>query len=118
LQEGATRNISFALTTDQFLDGSKNVTRRIGWEFLKAGDVLCAVKQSQGLKKGEKVVRLGQIRVVNARFERLGAISLDDVGREGFYGRTPGWFVDFFCKANRCDPDTVVTRIEFERLQP
>lgn len=30
------RNISFALTTPQFLAGNKTVTRRMGWKFLKA----------------------------------------------------------------------------------
>jgi hypothetical protein len=49
------RNISFALTTAQFLDGSKDVTRRIGWKNLNAGDVLCAVKKGMGLKPGEKI---------------------------------------------------------------
>ena len=34
------RNISFALTTPQFLDGSKDVTRRNGWLMLKTGDIL------------------------------------------------------------------------------
>ena len=32
------RNISFSLTEEQFLNGSKDVTRRLGWLFLKPGD--------------------------------------------------------------------------------
>jgi hypothetical protein len=32
------RNMSFFLTTAQFLDGTKDVTRRKGWRFLKPGD--------------------------------------------------------------------------------
>jgi len=111
-----TRNISFALTTPQFLDGSKTVTRRLGWKFAKAGDVLCAIEKGQGLKKGETVKCLGLIRVVSARREPLHSIFLSDVRKEGF----PNWcrdqFIHFFCKANGCEPHTEVTRIEFERI--
>lgn len=49
------RNISFALTTPQFKSRSKDVTRRIGWWFLKPGDVVMGVEKGMGLKKGEKV---------------------------------------------------------------
>jgi hypothetical protein len=115
------RHLSFALTTQQFRDGSKTVTRRLGWAGLQAGTCLEAVKQSQGLKRGEKVERLGPIRVVDVRREPLRRM-LDDAEygfvecvKEGF----PGWpssFVSFFCAANNCKPETVVTRIEFERL--
>jgi len=35
------RNISFALTTQQVRNRTKTVTRRAGWLFLKAGDILC-----------------------------------------------------------------------------
>ena len=45
--------ISFSLTTPQFRDGTKDVTRRLGWTFLKPGDRLCAVVKAMGLKKGE-----------------------------------------------------------------
>ena len=108
-------NISFALTTDQFLDGSKDVTRRMGWKKLKPGTRLCGVRQSQGLKRGQKVERLGMIRVISARRERLDAITPDDVRREGFPGWTPGQFIEFYCKTNGCTPATRITRIEFER---
>ena len=47
------RNISFSMTTPQFLDGSKDVTRRMGWNRLRASDTLRAVKKAMGLKKGE-----------------------------------------------------------------
>ena len=36
------RNISFSLTTRQFRDGSKDVTRRVNWQNLKPGDHLMA----------------------------------------------------------------------------
>jgi hypothetical protein len=111
------RNISFALTTEQFLDGSKTVTRRVGWLFLKQGDVLCAVRKCQGLKPGEKLDRLGKIRVTGLRRERLGAITAADVAREGFFGRSPEWFIEFFCGTHvGCERNTEVARIEFERV--
>jgi hypothetical protein len=117
------RNISFALTREQFLDGSKDVTRRGSWLFLKAGDVLMAVEQAQGLSKGQKVVRLGPIVVISARREMLDALTADpvygasEVKREGFPQMTPAEFVAFFCRSHRgCTPGTVITRIEFNRL--
>jgi len=69
-----------------------------------------------GLKKGEKVQRIGEIEIVDVRPERLGDITRKDVIREGFPEMTPAEFVDFFCRFNRCTPDTVVTRIEFRKV--
>lgn len=110
------RNISFALTTDQFLDGSKTVTRRVGWMKLKPGDVLCAVEKSQGLKKGEKVRKLGTIRVVDVRREPLREMQLSDCDLEGFPQFVPDAFVHMFCEHNGVTPETLVTRIQFERI--
>ncbi len=73
------RNISFSMTTPQFIDGSKTVTRRMGWKFLKPGDVLCAVEKGMGLKKGEKVKRLGHIKIECVDFERICDIDQADV---------------------------------------
>lgn len=110
------RNISFALTTRQFLDGSKDVTRRVGWKNLKAGDRLCAVKKGMGLKPGEKIERLGVIEVLSARPERLADMSYEEVRREGFGGWLPERFIKFFCESHKgCTPDSIVTRIEFVR---
>lgn len=110
------RNISFALTTPQFLDGTKDVTRRKGWEFLRPGDVLCAVKKGMGLRKGEKIKRLGYIEVISATREPLEAITKEDVRREGFPDWTRRRFINFFCKSHRgCTPATVITRIEFRK---
>jgi hypothetical protein len=39
------RNISFFLTKRQFLDRSKDVTRRLGWNWVKPGDVLCGIEK-------------------------------------------------------------------------
>lgn len=111
------RNISFALTTEQFLDGTKTVTRRVGWEHLRVGDLLCAVRKGQGLKAGEKIDRLGTIRVTALRRERLSEITAADVAREGFFGRSPEWFIEFFAGTHvNCDRNTIVARIEFERI--
>lgn len=110
------RNISFSMTTPQFLDGSKDVTRRMGWMNLRDGDVLCAVKKSMGLRKGEKMQRLGLIRVVSMRREPLGIITQDDVVREGFPDWTPEQFIEFFCIGHKCRPSSIVTRIEFEHI--
>lgn len=110
------RSISFSLTKSQFLDGSKDVTRRIGWRWLKAGDELRGVEKAMGLRRGEKQVVLGIIRVRSVTAERLDTITRDDCRREGFPELTPAAFVAMFCKANQCTPDVMVRRIEFERL--
>jgi hypothetical protein len=114
------RNISFALTTDQIRDRSKTVTRRKGWKFLKAGDVLNACVKCQGLKPGEKIERLCQIRVVSVRREQLSDIWMRgdygwrEVALEGFPDMTPHGFADMFCKHMGGDHGQMVTRIEFE----
>lgn len=122
------RNISFALTTEQIRDRTKTVTRRLGWRFLKVGDVLNACVKCQGLKPGEEIERLGQIRVVDARREALSEmdhVSLlseprpygqGEACREGFPEMTGAEFVTMFCKHMNCDRHTEVTRIEFEYL--
>lgn len=110
------RRISFALTEPQFLDGSKDVTRRVGWRALKPGTQLLAVRKGMGLKKGEKQVVLGTIEVVSVRQERVDAITQEDCRREGFPEWHPRDFVTFFCRANSCKPSTLVTRIEFRRV--
>lgn len=111
------RNISFMLTTEQIRNQTKTVTRRLGWRFLKAGDVLTAIEKGQGLKKGEKVNRLCQIRVISARQEPLKSINWNDCRYEGFPTLSPKDFIDFFCRSHKgCTPETEVTRIEFEYL--
>jgi hypothetical protein len=52
------RNISFSLTEEQFLDGSKDITRRLGWANLKPGDRLMGCRKCMGLRPGESIVRL------------------------------------------------------------
>lgn len=102
------RNMSFALTTPQVLARTKTVTRRVGWEFLKAGDLIRAVEKSQGLKKGEKIRELAVIRVVDVRRERLDRMTTDFVYgsdeciAEGFayWAFEPDKFVQMFCETH------------------
>lgn len=110
------RNMSFALTTPQFLDRTKRVTRRLGWDFLQPGELLWGVEKAMGLKKGEKINRLGLIEVVSATAEPLQAITAEDVAFEGFPNWSPEQFVDFFCNHNKVNPETVVNRIEFDHI--
>ncbi len=110
------KNISFSITTPQFNDGSKDVTRRWGWYDLKPGT---------RLKKGEKMTRLGMIEVVSAREEPLSELAANrrytsrEMIREGFPGNDPRWFVDMLMKIKpkglqREHP----MRIEFKRVSP
>jgi len=113
------RNISFMLTKEQIRNETKTVTRRNGWDFLKFGESLQPVEKAQGLKKGEKVKKLGPpIQVRDIRKERLDAITPADCALEGFPDMTPADFVAMYCKANKCKPETIVTRIEFFYLPP
>lgn len=123
------RNMSFALTQQPMLAQTKDVTRRLGWEFLKIGDLLQPVLKCMGLRAGETITKIGgPIRVVDLRRERLDRMTTDcDYGfeecvREGFgqhaQYRFPGPFVSMFCNSHRgCTPATVITRIEF-RFMP
>ena len=126
------RNMSFSLTTEQVRNRTKTVTRRLGWDFLKRGDVLNACVKCQGLSKGGKVERICQIRVVSVDSMPLNYLSRatvvlyqgpyittwqrDEVVREGFPELTPAEFVTMFCAHMKCRPSTIVNRIEFEYI--
>lgn len=120
-------NMSFSLTEPQFLDGTKNVTRRLGWRKLKPGTILTAVRKGMGLKKGEHPVVLGKLCVKSVTQEALHVLMENleygesEVRREGFAHDNevqgcPTLFVQMFCKHMKCTPDTIVTRIEFRKL--
>jgi hypothetical protein len=109
------RRMSFALTERQLLDGSKTVTRRLGWAFLKPGDELLAVRKCMGLKKGEKQHVLARIRVVGVSVEPLPYVGrAGETAREGFPEMTGDQFCEFFARTMRCSPIAEVTRIAFE----
>lgn len=110
------RNISFSLTTPQFRDRTKTVTRRLGWAQVKPGDRLCAVVKGMGLKPGEKVERLGIIEIVDVRSEQIAAMTDADCAREGFPEMLAAQFVAMFCQNMRCDPSRIVQRIEFKYI--
>jgi hypothetical protein len=108
------RNMSFTLTTQQILDGSKTVTRRDGWAFLKPGDRVCAVRKSRGLRAGEKLAPLRVLEIALITREPLLAITPEDVIREGFPDMTREKFISMFCASHKgCTPETEITRIEF-----
>ena len=130
--------ISAALTKDQIrqslenvkrgLPPVKDVTRRMGWKKLKAGERLQFVEKGQGLKAGETVVRICIVEVVSARRELLRRM-LDDLDygfeetkREGFehipgINGDPAAFVNRFCDNHTgCTAESEITRIEFKYL--
>jgi len=118
------RNISFALTTEQIRNQTKTVTRRKGWAFVREGDILNACVKCMGLQPGEKIERLGQIRVTNVRREPLSDLTIDLSGnygrdeceKEGFPGMEGREFVAMFCEHMKCQPSDEVTRIQFEYI--
>ena len=127
------RNISCSLTEKQVRDGSKDVTRRLGWEYLKSGDHLMFCRKVMGRKKGEPLVKIREIEVVSVKRERLSnltdwpAYGRKECIREGFPQMLPSQFVAFFCESHKartpkhpkgCTPETVVTRIEFRYVTP
>lgn len=133
--EEAMRNASFALTEQQILDETKDVTRRIGWLWAKPGMRLQACYKVMGRKKCEPLRKLTVIEIVSVRREKLRALTDDpeygkvEVCREGFF-RTPGIdgcpsaFVKFFLSHIRKDldgnptsPETEVTRVEFKYVK-
>ena len=114
------RNISFAKTIGQIRNQTKTVTRRKGWKFLKAGDILQPIVKGQGLKKGEKIETIGgPIRIVSVRRESLGKISdfryeraeLVKEGMAGICDRADVFLNTYFPGTH---PGDMVTRIEFE----
>ncbi len=111
--------MSFSLTTDQVRNKTKTVTRRLGWLFLKPGDILNVCVKCQGLKKGAKIEKICQIRVVDVRRERLSdihssAFSRTELAKEGFPGMTVIEFIRMFRAANKGSLHQWITRIEFE----
>lgn len=76
--------------------------------------------EPDGLCPGEVLKRRprrGVFReVVSVREERLGDIDEVEVAREGFSGKSPAWFIDFYC-GGKPDPDRPVNRIEFKEVE-
>lgn len=112
------RNISFFITEAQIRDRTKTVTRRLGWKTLQPGTILNACRKCQGLRKGEKVEVICQIKVVSVRREWLSNVTTVDVRREGFPHMTRWDFMCMFLDAHKIPwgTDPEVTRIEFEYI--
>lgn len=110
------RNMAFSMTTPQYVDYSKDITRRQGWLFLKKGDHVMAVEQGMGLKKGQKVKKLGAFEVLSNTRVPIDEINQSDVDREGFPDMSPEEFIAFYCDFNRVNPGDMCSRIEFRRL--
>ena len=111
----AMRCMSFAMTPDAIRDRTKTVTRRLGWRFLKVGDLLRAMDSSTRTGTAKE---LAVIRVTDLRREKLYAITEEDVAREGLSPHmTPALFIVRFCQALGCSPIDEVLRIEFEYVE-
>ena len=112
--------MSFMLTIAQFKARSKLVTRRNGWWNIQPDELVQGAEKCQGLGPGGKMVKLGVIKIVSARRERLDRMLTDiEYGRrevilEGFPDKTPAEFVDFYCASHRkITPASLINRIEF-----
>ena len=116
--------MSFALTKQQIVDGTKTVTRRMGWLMAKPGQLIQPVEKGMGLKPGEKIVKLRTpMRVIGVRREPLNLMLFDldygltECALEGFGNhqsyRWPSEFVKMFCSTHKgCVPESIITRIE------
>lgn len=111
------RLMSVSLTEPQVVARTKDVTRRMGWLNLKAGDRLTLCRKVMGRKKGEPLVRLVDVEIVSVRREKLYMINDDEVRREGFPDWTAHEFIEFFCASHKgCRHDSLITRIEWRYL--
>lgn len=109
--------MSVSLTEDAVRDRSKTVTRRMGWLNLTPGTRLTLCRKVMGRRKGEPLVRIVNVEVVDVRRERLDAITFNEVVAEGLAPLLPAEFVEFFCASHKgCTPESTVTRIEWKYL--
>ncbi len=68
-------------------------------------------------KRGEKIKRLCQIRVISTRQEPLNAITQEDVIKEGFPDWTPAEFIQMIVDHYNKHPMEPINRIEFEYVE-
>jgi hypothetical protein len=118
------RLMSCALTIDAVRNRTKTVTRRSvdSWKTLKIGDHLTLVEKGMGIPKGGKVVRLAEVEVMWVGICALEDITPAEVKAEGFPGKSPQWFIDFWLSSHPnafedCAGDTPVRRIEWRYLE-
>ena len=113
------RNMSFSMTTEQVRNGTKTVTRRFGWDKLKTGDEVMAVEKGMGLKKGEKIVKIRPIRIIDNKKELVSDViyyGTPEMAKEGFPEMTGTEFVEMLCKSGKKQPYDLCNRIEFEDI--
>jgi hypothetical protein len=117
------RLMSVAFTEDAVRERRKTVTRRKGWVFLKPGDRLTLCRKVMGRKKGEPLVRVAEVEVVDVRRQSLlrlheaASYGEDEMAREGFPGLNPKEFVRrYFVEAQGMNSWDDVTRIEWRYL--
>lgn len=111
------RNMSFAMTTKQIRAQSKRVTRRQGWTNLEPGTLIQPVEKAMGLKKGEKVKKIGGlIRILSNQSQVIRDMQEPDLHLEGFPEMNIDEFIEMYCKANNVRPSDICNRIEFEYL--
>lgn len=119
--------MSVSLTEDAVVARTKTVTRRLGWRMLKAGDHLTLCRKVMG-RKGEPLVRLCEVEVLDVRRERLWDITDEEIAREAVPlhhftehwsddGQpTPDAWVQWYAESMGCRPDEEITRIEWRYL--
>ena len=117
------RLMSVAYTEDAVRARTKTVTRRAGWSYLHPGDRLTLCRKVMGRRKGEPLVRVAEVEVVDVRRERLDRMLTDldygaaEVILEGFPDLTPQAFVSrYFLDAQGIAPEALVTRVEWGYL--
>lgn len=110
------RHMSFSKTTKQIYDKTKTETMRMGWNNLEPGDIVIAVEKAQGLKKGEKVIKITPIRIKYKIETIVMDVSPENCIKEGFPELTTSDFIGMFCKLNKCRPFDSVNRFGFEYL--
>jgi hypothetical protein len=122
------RLMSVAFTEPAVAARIKTVTRRKGWwedkngrRLLHPGDHLTLCRKVMGRKRGEPLIRLAEVEVVNVRREGLHELIREphDYGQaemiaEGFRGMDPGDFITkYFTRAQGIHVMDDVTRIEW-----
>lgn len=120
------RLMSVSLTATAVEARAKTVTRRVGWwntatdtPRLRPGERLWLCRKVMGRAKGEPLDRLVEVEVVSCTREPLSEIyrrGPEEVAAEGFPGRSPEWFIRFFCDHMGVTRDALVTRIEWRYL--
>ena len=134
-------NTSFSATTEQVRQHRKYVTRRVDKSLrlsrLTPGTILQGIEKAQGIKKGEHVVKLDWIVILEVNREPLKEIrnydrmvpsqiirqyhgfgAFTEMELEGFPDLSAEQFIEKFCQINpKCTPDTEITRILFDYVK-